>query len=216
MAVVDDAHVGSGLREEHDVVHDERRLAGCGRMRPLEVAERPPVVSVVPTVIGARLERLARAVRHEEGDTARPRVCERRLHARPEIVLGRQVHDRVVHEDGVERPSEAERPHVAEHVLAAGVQLPAQREHLRREVGQRAREVGAQVRRVVAAARAELEQRPGVGDLLEDRGAVALCLGRVVLRCGEEVEPRGEVAVDPHRAKYPRGRSRPAALGCPP
>ena len=39
------------------------------------------------------------------------------------------------------RPPEPQRAHVAEHVVALGVQLPAQRQHLRREVRQRAREV---------------------------------------------------------------------------
>ena len=51
-----------------------------------------------------------------------PRVREGGAHAGAEVVLGREVHHGVVHEDDVERAPEPERPHVAEHVLAAGVE----------------------------------------------------------------------------------------------
>ena len=60
--------------------------------------------------------------------------------------------------------AEPERPHVAFEVLALGVERAAEREHLGRDVGQRAVEARLQVRRVVPAARSELEQRPGVAD----------------------------------------------------
>jgi hypothetical protein len=114
-------------------------------VRPLDVTQRAPVVAVVPSVTGPGLEGLARTVRHEHGDATRPRVREGRLHARPEIVLCRQVHHRVVHEHDVERPAEPERPHVAEDVLAVGVQLAAQRQHLRGEVSEGAGEALLQV-----------------------------------------------------------------------
>ena len=185
VAVVHNARFLPRLDEQDDVVDRERRAAGVGRVRPLEVAQRTPVVAVVPAVVGSRLERLAGVVGDEDGHTSGSRVGERGLHAGAQVVLGRQVHHRVVDEHGVERPSEPERPHVAEDVLAVGVQLAREGQHLRRDVGQGAREVLLEVRRVVAAARAELEQRACVRHLLEDERAIPLRLDRVVRRRGQ-------------------------------
>jgi hypothetical protein len=56
------------------------------------------------------------------------------------------------------RPSRS-RAHVADDVLALRVQLAAQRLHLLREIGERAAEAVFEVRRVVARAGSELEQR---------------------------------------------------------
>ena len=144
--------------------------------------------------------RRSRACSRARRARRRPAACARRRcpMQRAQVVLGREVHDGVVHEDGVERAPEPERPHVAEDVLAAGVERAAQREHLRREVGERAREALPQVRGVVAAARAELEQRHGLGQLLEDRVPVARRLDRVVRRAPSGGGTRGEVAVEAH------------------
>ncbi len=149
-------------------------------------------------VVGSGDEGLARAVGYEERDTARARVRKGGAHARAQVVLAREVHHGVVHEDDVERAPEPERPHVTEHVLASGVERPAQREHLRREVGERAREALPQVRGVVAATRAELEERHGLGKLLEERVPVASRLDLVVGGRRQQVEPVGEVAVEAH------------------
>ena len=129
---------------------------------------------------------------------------------RAKVVLRRDVGNRVVHEHGIEGAPEPQRPHVALDVLAFGVQRLAQREHLRREIGQRARELRLEVRRVVAAARAQLEERPGLGQLVLDQAAVARGLAGVVCGRSQEVEPRCEVAVDPHAPEY--GRRHPVTL----
>ena len=86
-------------------------------------SERPSAPSW-PPCDGARRERLARAVGDEQRDAAGARVREGRPHAVAQVVLGRHVRDRVVHEHGVERPPEPERPHVAEDVLAVRIQRP--------------------------------------------------------------------------------------------
>jgi hypothetical protein len=61
-------------------------------------------------------------------------------------------------EDDVERPAEAQRAHVPLEVLALGIERSREREHVWRHVAQRALEARLQMRRVVAAARAQLEQ----------------------------------------------------------
>ena len=73
-------------------------------------------------------------------------------------------------EHDVEGALEPERPHVALEVLALGVERSAQREHLRREIREGAREPRLEVRRVVAASRPELEQCPrlAVTDVVDD------------------------------------------------
>ena len=60
-----------------------------------------------------------------------------------------------------------------------------------------------QVRGVVAAARAQLEQRLRVGHGLDDQRSVPRGLDRVVLGRGEQVEPGREIAVEAHAAHYP-------------
>ena len=205
VVVVDESGRLPGLVEDDGVVDLEGRFSGVRIRRPLEVAERAAVGAVMTAVVGPGDEGLARAVGYEERDTARPRVREGGAHARAQVVLGREVHHGVVHEDDVERAAEPERPHVTEHVLAVGVERPAQREHLRREVGERAREALPQVRGVVAATRAELEERHGLGKLLEDRVPVASGLDLVVGGRRQQVEPVGEVAVEAHEGIIARG-----------
>ncbi len=107
VVVVDDPRVASGLAHHDDVLDVVGRVAGVGVGRPLEVAERTPVVAVVAAVLGARLERLARAVGDEQGDASGACVRVRRAQAGPEIVLGREVRDGIVDEHDVERPSRA-------------------------------------------------------------------------------------------------------------
>ena len=217
VVVVDDPRRLARLAHDDRVVDLVRRVARVVVDRPLEVAQRAPVRAVVAAVRGAGRERLAREVGHEQRHAARARVRESRADAVAEVALGRHVRDRVVDEDGVERPPEAQRAHVAEHVLALGIQLPAQRQHLRGEVGQRAREASLQVRGVVAAARAQLEQRLRLRQGLEDQPLVTGCLDRVVLGGGEQMEPGRKVAVQAHATIIPiagrrrRWRRRPRA-----
>ena len=104
-------------------------------------------------------------------------------------------------EHDVEGAAEPERSHVSLEVLALGIERAAQREHVGREVGERADESRLQVRRVVAAARAELEERLGraVHRLVDDPGHERR-LVPVVGRVRQEVEPRREVGVHVHPA----------------
>ena len=194
--IVHDLGRSSGLRDEHGVVHLVRRVSGRRFARPLEIAQAPPVCSVVAPVVGRGQERLSCVVGHEQRGTSRTQVREGRGEAVEQIGLGDHVGDRVVDEDDVERPSEPHRAHVAEDVLATGIEALAQRQHLRRDVGQRAGVVLAQVRGVVPATGTELEQRLRPGTRRLDERPVPSRLVDVVLGRGEEVEPARQVAVE--------------------
>ena len=125
----------------------------------------------------------------------------RRLDGAPQIGLGRHVADGVVDEDRVERPPQAQRAHVAEPVLAFRIQGAADREHLRRDVGeQQMPEPALQVRRAVAAPAAELQQGPDrrVARLGQQVAVEGRLLG-VVRRVVEQWPPFGELAVEAHR-----------------
>jgi hypothetical protein len=113
-----------------------------------------------------------------------------------QVGLRDHVGDRVVGEDEVECPPEPHRAHVAEYVLAAGIEALAQCQHLRRDVGQRAGVVLAEVQGVVPATRTELEQRLRTGTCRLEERPVPSRLLDVILRGGEEVEPAREVAVE--------------------
>jgi hypothetical protein len=144
---------------------------------------------------------------------------ERRLEHGPEVARRRDVGDRVVDEDGVERPAEANRAHVALDVLALGVEAAADGEHLRRPVDEREPEGALEVRRVVPAAAAELEDvldRPGAG--VDQEAAVLLRLRCVVLGGGQQRPPFGELSIELGTVVHPgHPRTRPAGpLACRP
>ena len=84
-----------------------RRVRRVGIPRPFQVA-KASISSVVTPVVRAVGERLARAVRNEERNTSGSNVGERGGEGGPQILLRRQVHDRVVDEHGVELASETE------------------------------------------------------------------------------------------------------------
>jgi len=89
-------------------------------------------------------------------------VCdEGRLYGCSQIRSRGHVVDRVVNEDRIELAPQPYGAHVAHEVLAIRVELLADLEHPRREVNQRHLEFLLHVRRVVAATRAELENRFG-------------------------------------------------------
>ena len=180
-------------------VHPHRGVVRVRIPGPLEVPQRA-VGPVVPAVVGGRLEGLGHRVGDEQRHPARPGVLERRREHRPQVVLGRHVRDRVVHEHRVERPPQPHRTHVALDVLALGVEPSAHRQHLRRAVDEREPEVGLQVRGVVAAARTELQDlarlAPGA---LDEQPAVVLGLLGVLLGRREQRPPLGELAVEPRR-----------------
>ena len=105
-----------------------RGSAGCARRRRRARRGRSSGLKISVVASGVRIT------------TPPGRTCDGRgLDRRAEVVLRRQVRDRVVDEDDVERAAEPERAHVALEVLALGVERPAQREHLGRDVGERAR-----------------------------------------------------------------------------
>jgi hypothetical protein len=136
----------------------------------------------------------------EHQGAARPAGHERGLDHLPEIGLGRHVRDGIVHEHAVELATQPYRPHVALDVLALRVEGPAHGQHARHAVDERHREVRPQVRRVVAAAAAELEQRPrrrlaGIVQLT----AVERGLFGVLGRRREERPPGGQLVVELHR-----------------
>jgi hypothetical protein len=72
----------------------------------------------------------------------------------------RRVHDRIVHEDEVERAAKVERRHVALNMLALGVHGAAVGQHRLRSVRERELEMRLQVIGEAAAARPEFEERP--------------------------------------------------------
>ena len=119
------------------------RVGGIWVVRPLEVSQAAPVVSVVTAVTGSWYEQLPGRVGDEQGRTAGAQMHGHGLDGRAKVVLCRDVRDRVVHEHGIEGALEPQRPHVALEVLALGVQRPAQREHLRGEIRERARRSGS-------------------------------------------------------------------------
>ena len=96
-------------------------------------------------------------------------------------------------EDGVERPVEADRSHVALDVLELRVQPAAELEHLGRAVDEREREVSLEVRGVVASPTPELEHGLDGPGMLDQQAPVELGLLLVVDGRGEQVEPRREL-----------------------
>ena len=113
-----------------------------------------------------------------------------------QIVLGRQIHDRVVDEDRIELPAQPHCAHIALQVFTFRVERLADRQHIRREVDQGHAEMRLEVRRVVPATAAQLQQRRrrAFAGIKEDF-AVFLCLLDVISRRGEEGPPGSQVGV---------------------
>ncbi len=119
MAVVADPHRVAALAQEHRELGDDRRVGRVGVVRPLEVSERS-VRPVVTAVVGLGLERLANDVGQEDGHAARAEVRRGGVHGGPQVGGARHVHDGVVHEDGVERPAEAQRAQISRDARTRG------------------------------------------------------------------------------------------------
>ena len=119
--------------------------------------------------------------------------------SRPHYFFSGHVHDRVMHEYGVEDAAQPHRAHVASQMLTLRIDRSAHLQHLRRQVDQRHLEVGPEMRCVVPAPGAQLEQRArrrrgGRQQVLAvDSGFLG-----VLARRGEQVEPGSELAVQPH------------------
>jgi len=126
--VVHDLDAAVGLAQHEGVVRRDRRVVGVGVPAVLEVVGAP-VVSVAAAAVGPWLEVLAQVVGREEGGATGPAVDVGGLDGGAQVLERRHVVDRVVDEDAVERPVEADRPHVALDVPAHGVELPAHLQH---------------------------------------------------------------------------------------
>jgi hypothetical protein len=147
---------GAAVTQEQRVLDLIRSVRRIGIPHPLDAPQRAAVVVGLheQRVVA---ERLADVVGREERRAAGPRVHEGRPGRRREVRSGRHVPDRVVDEHRIEDPPQAHRPHVARHVLALGVDLPAEREHRLGAVGERAPEALFEIQRVVSGTRAEFE-----------------------------------------------------------
>ena len=65
--------------------------------------------------------------------------------------------DGIMHEDAIEDPAQAKRPHIALNVLTLRIEAAAQSQHGRREINQRAGQCRLEMGRVVTAAAAEIQ-----------------------------------------------------------
>lgn len=181
MGLVDHLDHAVDVAEEEGVLGRRHVVVGVGVPAPRQVAGTPAVVGAA--VVGLRHERLLRAVGYEDGDAARAAVDERGRDRPAQVDLIDHVVHRVVQEHGVEAPAEAHGAHVALLVLAAGVAPPRQVEHRFREVHQRQVEPGGEMRRVVPAAAAQLEDlahrdRRGFEEHRREGGLLGVLLDR--------------------------------------
>ena len=161
MAVVHAFDRAVGAAQHHREVLVEHRGARHRRMGPDQVAQGAAVLSVLAAAFHAGRVGLADAVRQHDDGTARLQVLMRGRDRRGEVVLGEQVHDRIVDHDRVERPPEPHGAHVALDMLGLGIEGAADLEHVRREVDQRHPGVLLQVRGIVAAARPQFQDGGG-------------------------------------------------------
>jgi hypothetical protein len=118
------------------------------------------------------LESLPDAIRRKQRRAAGKRMRERGLRCSKELLFRGHVQDRVVDEHHVEGSTEAQRSHVSDVVLALRIELAAEAQHLFGRVRQRAAKAALEVKRVVARAGAQLEQRlrPKRGCALQNLG----------------------------------------------
>ncbi len=119
------------------------------------------------TVVRRRAESLAHVIGREEHCAARPTVAMSCLDDAPEVVEGRGVADGVVNENAVEEPAGADGSHVAEVMLAFGVQGLADLEHAWGDVHQRQAledllHVGCVISTAAAQFEHALDRNPGM------------------------------------------------------
>jgi hypothetical protein len=152
----------------------------------------------VAAVIGRAVKILAHVIGREERRAARPAMDVCGLDRPPQIVDRRHVADGVVNEDAVEQARQADRAHVAFDVLALRVERAAHLQHAGRPIDQHHREPRFQVRGVVAAAAAQLEQR--ARRAVARRDQLLLVEARfldVVGRIRQQRPPRRELVIEP-------------------
>lgn len=181
--------------------HDRERHAGLRfsrwqRVLPHQVRDRAAGLAVA--LAGrVRLVGLGRVVWNEQGDAAGLQVHRSRRDRAGEIHLGKHVHDRVVDQHRVEVAPQSQRAHVALDVLGLGVQRPALRQHVLRDVGERHTPALLQVAGVVTAAATEFQH--GFDRPLRQRLQsldVARSFFGVVGRRRHQVPPPGQLRVE--------------------
>jgi hypothetical protein len=156
--VVFDTHTAIGLAQQVGVVDNVGGVGRIGIARPCQVPQRSRL-AIMTAMIGRLAEVLAYEVRREERRATRSAVDERGVDCLAQIGFGRHVAHGVVDEDRVELSSEPHVPHVAVDVLAFRVQCAADGPHPLRWFHEHHLEAGLEMRGVVAAAAAELEDR---------------------------------------------------------
>ena len=165
----------------------------------------------------AGANRLADVVGREDGHAAGPQVLGRGRERCPQVRLARHVADGVVDQHRVEGAPQAQRAHVADQVLALGIDRRADGQHRRRDVGQGELQPALEVRRHVPAAGTELQgglQRPD--DVFAHHAQGEGGLVRVLGGWRQEMEPgRQLVAVEIRRVPIAHGCTVPASrLAC--
>jgi hypothetical protein len=112
-------------------------------------------------------------------------------------MLAQHVHDRIVHEDEVELPFQPKPAHIAHDMRAFGIDLAAQRQHPRRNVGQGQVEMLLEVQRVIPAATTQLQH---CGFHSRSHGQQRLPheprLADIGFRVGQKVKPRRQLPID--------------------
>ena len=186
----------AGIAKQVHKVNVEPSVPRIRIKTPLEVSQGA-IGPVVSAVMGERRKALARAVRGDEGGAAGPCVEEGGLEGAKEISLRRHVHDRVMDEHAIERPAEPDGPHVSAGVPALWVKAPARGQHSGREVHQGEVEPSLQVEGVVAAARAQFQNRSRrSAAMLAKKPAKGPRFYLVIGGAREKGPPRRQIAIE--------------------
>jgi len=117
------------------------------------------VFAVVAAVSRQGHEGFANNIGHDQRGATGLAVDECGRDGPAKFVLGGHVHDGVVNENRIEKPPEPQVSHVAGKMLALGIERAAEVEHSFRQIYQCRLKMRFEVRRVVAASGAKLEQR---------------------------------------------------------
>jgi len=152
-------HLNGAVRcAQHELVLGLDPVVGRIRIPdPFAEAALAAIRVAAAATTAARAERLGGVVGNEHRDAARPAVRERRPDHLPQVVLARDVVDRIVDQDRVERPAQPDRPHVALNVLTLGVDPARDCQHLRGAVDQGQGQPLLEMQSGMAAAAAQIQ-----------------------------------------------------------
>src|SRR5215469_3813008 len=155
-------------------------------------------------------------VRREHRQATGLAVCEGCLRDTQQISLAAHIVGRIVNQNRVEEPAEADRIHIALDVLAVGIELAGYGEHLRRDVHQRQLESVLQMRRDVTAAAAKIQHATNRNGGRPEHLRDALSILLVLARRRNERPPRRQLVVQailPAHAVHHRVHSSARAHG---